>query len=181
MSFSRIILEELNTRFSIDAAFDQTAVDFPEHTAGSIGSCLFRKTCVYLDLYASKRAFCDSFTSFSKKLNPKIFFAKVPFQFENGLIEFDLETPGGFQHCILDTGTCRNHINMPNPENTALKEFVENKKRYEKVRIGNIDFGPITFSFLPINLPMKIDAILGVEFLINHSLFIDFINHELYI
>lgn len=181
MSFTSVLLEELNTQFLVDATFDQTMANFPEQTAGSIGSFLFRKACVYIDLYSSKMAFCDSFSTFKRKLKLNSSFAKVPFQFENGLVEFDLETSEGFLHCILDTGTCRSHINMPNSDNIPIKQFIESKKHYEKVRIGGIDFGPITFSYLPLNLPMKIDVILGVEFLINHPFFIDFINHELYL
>lgn len=78
---------------------------------------------------------------------------------------------------MLDTGSCRSHINMPNPENVPSKEFIQNKTHYDKLQIDGIDFGPITFSYLPI----KIDAILGVELLINHAVFIDFINHDLYV
>lgn len=181
MKFDSVLLEEESTELHIDSALDQATVDLPEFTAGALGSLLFRNTCLCIDLYSSMMAFSDSFETVKRELKPVHPFVAVPFQFINGWIEFDLETSEGKLHCMLDTGSTRNHIDSPNVENIPIKDFSKNEKQLQIVQIGNRDFGPITFSPIPLKYPTKIDAILGVEFLLEHIVVIDFIKHELYI
>lgn len=180
MKFHSVLVEEDNIAFHVDSAISPSLGFIPEITSGALGCMLFQKACVCLDLHFSMIAFCDSFDTFKRELHPNNPFSKVPFFFSNGFIEFEMSTPNGPLHCLLDTGSTLNHINTPNLEDIPIKEFVKAEVYFDNVQIGGKDFGPITFSPLPIKLPVNIEAIIGLEFLLQHVVFIDFLNHEIY-
>lgn len=181
MNFHPVLLKEESSEFSNDSVIYSNTDRLPEITAGSLGSKLFATICLCIDLHASMIVFCDSFETFKNKFNPVRPFTKVPFQFDNGFIEFDMKTSEGSLHCIFDSGATWSLLNTPNPDNLPIEDFIKNKKRFEKIDIGKQDFGPIVFSTLPFQAPMKVDAILGVDFLQEHIVVIDFINHHFYI
>ena len=180
MKFSSVLLDESSLAFQADATAIPLDKCSAAITAGTLGSLLFKETCLCLDLHASKMAFCDSFETFKRELKPHNPFSKIPFSFKNGWIEFDINVAQKTLHCILDSGATLNHINTPNPDKVPIPEFVKGKQPFDNVQIGGMDFGPIVFSHLPINFPVRIDAIIGVEFILDHVIFIDFIKQEIY-
>jgi hypothetical protein len=180
MKFSSVLLEESNLAFQADATTQPENKCTAEITAGTLGSGLFKETCLCLDLHSFKMAFCDSFETFKSRLKPHNPFSKVPFSFKNGWIEFEMNVAQKTLHCILDTGSTLNHINVPNPDNKPISEFIKTKQSFDSAQVGTMDFGPIVFSQLPINFPVHIDAIIGLDFIANHLIFIDFVNQEIY-
>jgi hypothetical protein len=180
MTFYSVLLEEESKLFDADSIVVPLKEKRVKVTSGAVGSKLFKGTTLCLDLYCSMMALCDSFETFMKELQPKTNFSKVPILHENNLIEFEMDTPEGTLRCLLDTGSTMNYINMPNPDNIPLEEFIKNEKRFDNVRIGGKDFGPMTFLPLPLKFPMHVDAIVGLDFLFDHVVFIDFMKHEIY-
>ncbi len=181
MKFYSVLITEDNHEMDADTRLIVGKYHTAEATAGSLGSTLFKNTCLCLDLYSSMIAFCDSFDTLKKTLKPCNPFSKIPFSFKNGFIEFDITTTEQSLHCILDTGSTWNMINAPHPPHIPLSEFIENELFFEHVKIKDMDFGSITFHPLPFKgTPTRIDAVLGIDFLADHVVFIDFPNREIY-
>ena len=146
---------------------------------------LFNQYTLFLDLDHSTITICDSIETFREKGNHLLStFTKIPFLDDRNLIEFIAMSPDGPLRCFLDSGCTFNHINVENLDNKPLDEMVQNEENfvdYLTFQIEGKDFGPITFRPFPIKLPIHIEAILGMEFLSEHLVFIDFKNRYIYI
>ena len=150
---------------------------------GRIGWEIFRIFNLFLDLGNSKIAFCDSLSRLGKQGYSVEKFVQTPLILERGLVEFQAQTPDGPLRCMLDTGATWNILNIDIEEGRAIEEVVCDPKNISEIhefRIGERDFGAIQFQSLPIDLPIRIDAILGMDFLQNHAVFIDFANGQIY-
>ncbi len=158
--------------------------DKPRKEVGKLGWFLFEKSSLFLDLGHSKIAICDSPETFTNQGYSLNHFTKIPFWDSRNLIEFKITTPNGPICCFLDTGCTSNLLNTDNLNNESMEDLYLNEKNYvnfSTFKIGGKDFGPITFRPIPIKLPIKVDAILGIEFLFEHQVLIDFKNHQIYI
>ena len=152
----------------------------PQICNGKIGWELFRTTNLFLDLENSVIALCDSFETIKNKFTS---FTQVPLLLDQGMTEIKAKTPKGTLRCLLDTGCTYNFINIDNPDQRPLEEIVWDKTRKENFKtfyIGNFDMGKTIFHPLPIKLPIQVEAILGMEFLLKHRVFIDFSKEQIY-
>lgn len=151
---------------------------------GKLGWRLFNNMTLFLDMKHSTITICDSIETFKEKGYPLNAFTKVPFLDDHNLVEFNIKTPDGLLRCMLDSGATLNYLNTDNPDNVPLADMIRNEKNFTKfptVQIGEKDFGPITFRPLPLKLPVHIEAMIGMEFLFEHLVFIDFVNRYIYI
>jgi len=151
--------------------------------AGKIGWPLFRQSALLLDLGKSTLALCDSKETFLKLGYSLDRFTKVVFSDHPQLIEFDISSSRGPLHCILDSGCTFNFLNRSKLKDESLETIIKKNKKFQKVRsfkISGKEFGPLEFFKMPISLPIHVDAILGMEFLETHVVFIDFINRVIY-
>jgi hypothetical protein len=182
IKFSSLILQEDSLECRNDATFHENKTKIlPSHEPGRVGWELFVNTCLFIDAHNSKIAFCDSFETFKKKERGIDTFVKAPLLLERGLVEFDCLTPKGSVRCVLDTGSTWNVLNEGNEEISEQALWLpDNIVQYPFFQIEGSDFGPIAFHRMSIRIPIRIEAILGMEFIKNHRIFLDFANKSIY-
>lgn len=142
-----------------------------DHVQGKLGWQFFQRSNLFLDLAHSQIIFADSFQTLQKNGYFSSLFSKIPFSLEKNFIEIETQTPQGPLHCIFDTGATWNFLNREGNEITTLPSFLIEKQEY----------GPISFHHLPIAVPVKVEAVLGMEFFSKNQVFIDFQNNQIYI
>ncbi|MBU6382699.1 MAG: hypothetical protein KGR16_00055 [Verrucomicrobia bacterium] len=151
--------------------------------SGRIGWEIFKNCNLFLDLPNSQIAFCDSAQTLETHGYPIKEFAKTPLHTERGFIEMLVENPQGSSEIwVFDTGTTWNVINA-NDNSLSIEEMISEpqNKITRAFNIGNIIFDSVVFYKIPVPLPIHVDAILGMDFLKNHQVFIDFTHRQIYI
>lgn len=147
---------------------------------GEIGWVSFYHLNLFLDCKHSTIAFCDSFDTLKKRGRLKKAFVEAPLSLQDKLIAFDVETEKGKLHCILDTGCTRNFLNADVEIPDEKVDHSENTEEFSAFKINSVDFGRMEFRRLPIKLPIKVDAILGMDFIYSRQIFIDFSKRKIY-
>ncbi len=183
LTFSPIPLDEENDGQRQEGVIVKSQDAPAVLTQGKLGWKLFKDMALYLDLDHDTMTACDSLETFQKQGHSLAHFVKVPLILERELIEFEIGTPKGPLRCFLDTGCTSNHLQMHNKENIPLEELYFDEQRivrFPRFRIGNQQFGPLTFHPIPINIPIRTQAVLGMDFLFDHKVFIDFKNRYIY-
>jgi hypothetical protein len=151
--------------------------------AGTIGWRIFNKMTLLLDLKSSMIAVCDSIETFKNQGYSLEKFTKVSMLEDSQHIEFETMTSRGPLRCILDTGCTINFLNSDKVKGKTLNKMIrkdKNFKTFSSVKINETEFGPIEFCKIPIKAPYHLDAILGMDFLTDHVVFIDFKNRQIY-
>src|SRR3989344_4707387 len=186
MTFYRLIAQEdageLSQHSSIVKEGHERSFD-PE-IKGKAGWELFCRSNLFLDLKNSKIAGCDSFATLEKQGYPAGTFVKTPLLSERGLVEFNAITPNGPLLCVLDTGSTWNILNTELEQGKTIEQVVwepDNALKFVDFKIGDVDFGKMEFHRFPINLPIHLAAILGMEFFKEHLVFLDFDEGQIYI
>ena len=149
--------------------------------AGRIGWTLFQDVNLFMDLKNSRIAFCDSLDTLKKQGYPVDTFTKVPLLLDHGLIEFEALITEGKLRCVLDTGATWNILNTKSQQ--PIEQIIWSARTVSEptiLQIGEKDFGKTSFHLLPLNLPIPVEAILGMEFLSTHLVFIDFAHNHIY-
>lgn len=183
MSFSNPTVQENLKKFEESASILKEGVKFSIQEQGRIGWELFKSVNLFLDLGNSKIAFCDSVRTLKKQGYLIETFIKTPLLSGKGVIEFQAMTPSGPLLCVLDTGATWNILNIENTEEKSIEQLAldpENVSNIPMFKIGDRDFGPISFHRIPIKLPIQVEAMLGMEFFSNHVVFIDFDENQIY-
>ena len=184
MAFSPPTLQEENEEFLKDAQFLQNDEDSSSREEkGRLGWELFRDTKLLIDAQNSKVAFCNSLDTLKQEGYSVEKFVKAPLLLDRGLVEFKADTPDRSLRCVLDTGTTWNILNAEPLGDDFIDATVwepENILEYSFFKIEEKDFGPIFFHRIPIQIPIQIDAILGMEFFKNHLIFLDFAEQAVY-
>ena len=183
MHFNGPFLQEDTTQeFVKDGTFIQSGRERSPRDPGRLGWSLFYDVNLLVDVKNSEIAFCDSLDTLKKRGYPVEAFTKCPLELERGLLEFQAETPKGKLRCLLDTGTTCNMFNSEIADGKTLDQMIwepENWLNCDFFKIEGNDFGPITFHRVPIHIPM-IEAVIGMEFIEDHLIFIDFANKLIY-
>ena len=178
MSFIQPILQENSEEFRQDGEIVQLGNNSSSHEPGRVGWELFHNVNLLLDLKNSKIAFCDSLETLKKQGYSFDNFVKIPLLIERGLVEFEAQpTKKTALRCMLDTGCTWNILNTEIEPDKSIEQVAwehESITEYPSFQIGNRDFGAVAFHLLPIKIPIRIDAILGMEFFKEHLVFLDF-------
>jgi hypothetical protein len=175
------VLQEDNPEFLKDATFLQNKTEITSKEPGRLGWELFSLTPLLIDVQNSRIAFCDSLETLKKEGYSIETFVKAPLFLERGLVEFEACTPNGSLRCMLDTGTTWNVLNDETIEEIDKAIGTpENEVEYSAFLIEGTDFGSIVFRRIPIQIPIKIEAILGMEFIQKHLIFLDCENRSIY-
>lgn len=178
LNIAPILLEEDLPELHEQAQIVKTEEGFIED--GKLGWRLFKNMVLFLDFNEDKIEVADSLETFENH-NNLADFVKVPLILDRELLEFDMTTPQGPVRCFLDTGCTSNHLHSSNPNNLLLDElYFKSVVQFPSVNIGNKKFGPITFHALPLQVPVRIQGVLGMEFLFSTEVFIDFKNQSIY-
>jgi hypothetical protein len=168
MTFSDSTFHEYTDKYSQDSTLHTSGYSSREPCR--IGWELFGNTNLLVDLKGDKIAFCDSINTLKAEGYSVEKFIKTSLFVDRGLLEFDVEIPTGKLRCVLDTGCTWNILNT--------SDQVESQE--VSLFINKVDFGLVNFHPLSIKLPIHIEAILGMEFLEDRTLFIDFSEHYIY-
>jgi hypothetical protein len=186
MTFENVILNE-----KPDVLRNETSIVKEGHTPseklpGKIGWELFKKfqMGLLLDFKNKKIAFCNNLERLKKSGYLIDSFLKVPLIIDRGLVEFESELSGKTVRVCLDTGCNWNMLNDPSIPPEMINEAAFNEDMVSEVEhfmIGNHDLGKIKFHRLPIRLPIQLEYTLGMEFFLEHTVFIDFPGKTIYI
>lgn len=183
MTFTSPILQEEGEEFTKDATFVQNGKERAPTESGRLGWELFYNVNLLVDVENSLIAFCDSLETLEKHGYPVESFISTPLFLERGLVEFYANTPQETLRCMLDTGATWNILNDEIEEGKSLDQAIWDEKniiQYSFLMIGGKDFGQHTFHRMPIRIPIRIEAILGMEFFKENLVFLDFSGNMAY-
>lgn len=183
MFFIQPVLEEETAEFIKDAVFVQNGREPSPRESGRIGWEFFYNTNLLIDAKHSILAFCDSLETLKKEGYVVEDFVKTPLILERGCVEFDAKTPNGVLRCVLDTGATLNMLHSETAEGDTIDQAIwkaENDLECPSFQINDHDFGPVNFRRVPIKTPIPIGAFIGMEFVKEHLIFLDFSGNYVY-
>jgi hypothetical protein len=165
LKFSHVIAKQSNEDFHINTRIEGV----PSQPIGIIGLPILEKYNLFLDfahsiIYASK----DHLLLQEAGLLSKNLLA-VPFKVHPDGIFLSIETDNGTYRLKLDTGATYTAIRAPYPASTAL------------FRMMGHDFGERSIKALDICSRFDFDGFLGMDFLHEYPIFIDYINKVVFI
>jgi hypothetical protein len=186
MTFENVILNEQPKAFRENTSIVKKGHTPSEKAPGKIGWELFKKfqTGLLLDLKNNKIACCNDLKRLRETDYHIDSFLKVPLIIDRGLVEFDSELSGKTVRVSLDTGCTWNVLNDPSIPPEMINEVAFNEDMVSEVEhfmIGDHDLGKIKFHRLPVHLPIQLEYTLGMEFFLEHTVFIDFPGKTIYI
>lgn len=194
-------IKEESLEFLEDGILKSGKKEIPEPEQGRVGWYVFKPFNLLLDCEHSAIAMCDSLATLKEQGFPIDSFIETTLLLDRDSINFEVTTDAGRLRCMLDTGSSWNYLNKDldsetqdhriirlndpeqpltfNPENEDLLVF--NSKdtwNSQTLQINGNEFGPVTFTKM--KSPLDFDAILGMEFIEDHLIFIDFGNKKIY-
>lgn len=157
----------------------------PKETVGCLGRNLLKKYNLFFDIQQAKMIATDKFENLAKDGYPIKSFTAVPFLLDPKGILVNVKTDLGKLKLLLDTGCTvtiiRDHLNRCNGTNQE-KEFGMPMMTTREFTLGETDFGSQTLYFYKITEKLRdIDGLLGMDFIANHLIYIDFKKKLLYI
>lgn len=181
LPFSNVTIREDPDQFYYDARLGESTVEPRTLPDGLIGWKAFQEKNLFLDLGNSKVAFCDSLSTLEKQGYDIEAFAETPLLLDRDFVECEATIPDQIVRCFLDSGFTVSSINTFGDDTRTLDEAMQfpDRQKYP-FTIGGKSFGIGNLYKLPINFPIEIDVILGMDFFIHHFVFIDFKNEKIY-
>lgn len=180
--FSKLILQETDSQEEQDTLLHQGVDKSSSFRSGFVGWKLFENSNFLLDYKNSRIAFFDNIETLRKQGYKIENFTKVPLLTDRGILEFIAQTDKGPIRCFLDTGSTLNLI-PGEMEGTSFKEWIHNEKshvHFSSFKIGGSEFGHLVFFKTPMQTPIDLEAVIGVVFLKDRLMFIDFPNKAIY-
>lgn len=163
--FSNVSLQEQSEEFKKDARLG--TVTPKQIESGTLGWPLFGRSNLLIDAKKNLLAFSDSWESLEKHDYKRENFISAPLILERGALEFEVDN---HLCCLLDSGSTWNILNEINQDLGINSISIQGK-----------DLGKVDLIHLPIPLPFRVDVILGMDFIQNHTIFIDFSKEKIYI
>lgn len=183
LTFHNVLSQEETQGMRQDSTIIQDNIKPSPRDPARLGWKLFRNSNLLVDIHNSQIAFCDSFETLQTRGHFADKFVKAPLKIENGLLEIEAISANGPLECILDTGATLNFVNSELTQDENLDHVIfESSKavQYPIFEISGYDFGTITFYPIPIQIPIPVNAILGMDFFENHIVFFDFTEKFVY-
>lgn len=196
-------IAEENLDFSRDAVLKKGEKEINEDHLGTIGWCVFKPFNVLLDCEHSAIVACDSLDTLKKQGYPTDSFIEAPLLLDRRSLDVEVMTEAGPLRCTLDTGATWNLLNKdfdhleqghrfidlkhlmnenPTEFNSANEDLLifnpEDEWETKTFQMNGKEFGPV--NFVKIKSPLGLDAILGMEFIEDHLIFIDFKKEKIY-
>lgn len=148
-----------------------------EHNAGRIGREFFEGKNLFFDLSHNIFIVCSKLKDLKKKGYDLENFPAIPFKNTSKGIVFDIETDLGIKKLMLDTGSTGTAIRNSGNEQKKLETF-----QTSQFVMNGVDFGPRKIYLLNITpLFEGIDGFLGMDFLNEHVVYLDFTKQVAYI
>ncbi|MBI5273048.1 MAG: hypothetical protein HY861_03595 [Chlamydiia bacterium] len=183
MTFIQPKLQKNSEEFIEDSVFVKDGSKPSAREPGRLGWELFYNVNLLVDIKNSTIAFCDGLDTLKKQGYLVETFTQAPLLIERGLVEFEAQTNEGTLRCMLDTGATFNMLNRGINGEKPIAQAIwepENVLEYSSFKIGETNFAPVSFHRVPIKMPLRIDAILGMEFFQDHLIFLDFAGGYVY-
>lgn len=184
MTFLEPVLQEGTMEFLKDSVFLQDGGEPSSRRGnGRLGWELFYNTNLLVDMKNSQIAFCDSLATLKEQGYDVENFIRAPLFLKRGLVEIQGETPEGPLLCVLDTGATWNILHSELKDETSMDQAMwdpDYTLQCPSFKIEGNDFGPISFHCIPINIPIPVEAILGMEFFQENLVFLDFSGKSAY-
>ena len=165
-------IQEESRAFLMDGLINQECQSI-DSKAGRVGWELYKPFNLLLDIPHLRIGCCDSIETLERHGYPIHHYIKAPLLQSSECIGIQLSMKNRTLNCLLDTGATQNILN--------LEGFDRQTVILDSVKIGDEELGPLIFCAFPIKLSFPIDAILGMDFLLKHTVFIDFKNQCAYI
>ncbi len=150
--------------------------------AGRIGRDFFSKRNLFLDFHRSVFIICSNMKDLKRNNYQPDKFTQTPITLTSDGVVIDVETDIGVKKFLLDTGSTISAIrNTHIQENSTIRNGMP---VYEssKFTIRGTDFGGQILYLLDISPDFKdSDGILGMDFLIEHAVYLDFSKNIAYI
>ncbi len=148
----------------------------------TIGWKSFSKINLFLELSKPRMAFCDELDTLEEQGYLVDGAVTTEMLLDRGFIEFKVDTAAGPLRCLLDTGST---VNLRHKSADPFQEeptffHIDRKKELPPMDVsieGHV-VGPI--SFYEAELPCGIEAIVGIDFLNEHCIFLDFAHEKIY-
>lgn len=165
LTFARALAKRDNENFNVNVALNGPPLQLP----GVIGLPILEKYNLFLDfphsvIYASN----DHLSLQQAGLLSKNLLV-IPFILHPDGIVLSVETDTGVQRLLLDTGATHTAIRTPHPTSTT------------QFRLMGHDFGARSLISLDLCSRFDYDGFLGLDFLREHSLFIDYPNKRIFL
>ncbi|MBX9745076.1 MAG: hypothetical protein K2X08_07710 [Chlamydiales bacterium] len=152
-----------------------TATETLEENTGTVGKLLGGEYNVYLDFSHSRIIACDSISKLKTHNIEYDHWVQTPFEMNRGGIILKVQTDLGILRLSLSTTSTETVIKsslVPVNQPHTSSSFTINKQ----------NFGPMTFKSLEISDDLhEIDGFIGMDFLQNHSLYLDYSKKIAYI
>ncbi|HNA62654.1 MAG TPA: hypothetical protein PKW79_06225 [Rhabdochlamydiaceae bacterium] len=169
VTFRHPLINELDPAWEEEATLDSAEKGRRLNPIGLIGWRIFQTVVVFLNFKESYIAIAKSMDDLERKrfIGEAI---RVPLTFDHGFLEIDVHMSNRTLKCMLDTGCTNNLIHGDEKGSVTVEDF----------RIGEKKWTPTRFLQESIEFPVKVDAILGMDFFIKHQVVIDFPNREVF-
>lgn len=149
---------------------------------GAMGWLLFREMNLLLDFGNGKAVICDGLGTLRKRGYLVDSWVRTPLLIDRGIVECEATTPDGIIRCFLDTGTTCNFLHKEMPGKSMADACLDHNNfvEYSSFKVGETELGPIVLRQVPVRLPISVPVVLGMDFFLNHQVFIDFVEGYLY-
>jgi len=148
---------------------------FKEKTCGFFGREALLNYNIFLDFPNDKFIIYDNKDCFNKDN-----YFEVPFILDSQGILFQVDTDFGFRTFALDTGATKNIIKKKFIKHLNWRRYVRGRIETDEFSIAGNNFGKTNLYALNINCFKNFDGILGMDFLKDHRVHIDFQDKLLY-
>ena len=165
LTFAHILAKRDNEDFNVNVALSGPPLQLP----GVIGLPILEKYNLFLDFpHAAIYASSDHLSLQKAGLLSENLLT-IPFTLHPDGIFLSVETDAGTYRLMLDTGSTFTAVRAPHPAFT------------EKFRIMGHDFGECFIKAIDVNPRFEFDGFLGMDFLYEYPLFIDYSNRLIFI
>jgi hypothetical protein len=182
ISFNEVLTDEQNNSFFLNSSFNgKTSTDRP---LGAIGRLLLRRINLFLDFPHSQLILTNSAKRLKKAGYSIEGMTRVPFHVSRVGLVLLIETDLGEKKFSLDTGSTYTLLRSSLMKDQNLTEKEEGLPAFTSSRfqMGGKDFGcRDLYRFDFADEFTEIDGVLGMDFMRNHQLYIDYPNRIIYI
>lgn len=185
--FNNVIAKEESEDFVLNSIFSEKNkknIEDCKDTAGRIGCGLFSDKNLLLDFDYSLFFVSNDLQKLKNLCYNLEEFAKVPYTSDRHFVILKFNTDEGEMRFALDTGCTVCFIRsslIPHIQSLDKKNglsFISTKK----FEIGGMDFGPLDLYPYDISPELsELDGFLGMDFLLNHVIYIDRENKQVYV
>jgi len=157
--------------------------EIPIPFVGRIGRGCFTSNNLFIDFPNSMMFVTSDMDQLKMDHWPICDLFEVPFEMGLWGIILSIETDVGIKRLILDTGASASVLKKYCLEDCKLQEIIPGKEIFttKKFAMNKKDFGPFEFSVFEITDSLDADGFLGIDFLKNYAVYLDFKHNKVFI